>query len=53
MSKIDEDDFKCGKKVVELLQRQFANKALTTHKYLDVIGYVGQSASIPSRLLLR
>ena len=35
-SKIDEEDFEFGKKVVELLQKQFAKMALTTHKHTDI-----------------
>ena len=33
-SKIDEEDFEFGKK--ELLQKQFAKMALTTHKHTDI-----------------
>ena len=35
-SKIDEEDFEFGKKVVELLQKQFAKMALTKHQHTDI-----------------
>ena len=35
-SKIDEEDFEFGKKVVELLQKQFAKMALTKQKHTDI-----------------
>ena len=35
-SKIDEEDFEFGKKVVELLQKQFAKMAWTKHKHTDI-----------------
>ena len=35
-SKIDEEDFEFGKKVVELLQKQFAKVALTKHQHTDI-----------------
>ena len=35
-TKFDEDDFKFGKKVVGLLQKQFAKMALTKHKHTDI-----------------
>lgn len=35
-SKMDQEDFEFGKKVVELLQKQFAKMALTKHKHTDI-----------------
>ena len=35
-SKIDEEDYEFGKKVVELLQKQFAKMALTKHQHTDI-----------------
>ncbi|CAJ1372296.1 unnamed protein product [Effrenium voratum] len=35
-SKIDKEDFEFGKKVVDLLQHQFAKMALTKHKHTDI-----------------
>eukprot|EP00438_Fugacium_kawagutii_P025822 Skav200500 [mRNA] locus=scaffold450:321056:323736:- [translate_table: standard] len=35
-SKIDEEDFEFGKKVVDLFQKQFAKMALTKHKHVDI-----------------
>ena len=35
-SQIDEEDFEFGKKVVELLQKQFAKMALTKHEHTDI-----------------
>ena len=35
-SKIDEEDFEFGRKVVELLQKQFAKMALTKHQHTDI-----------------
>ena len=34
--KMDEEDYKFGKKVVELLQKQFAKMALTKHQHTDI-----------------
>lgn len=33
---MDKEDYEFGKKVVELLQRQFAKMALTKHKHTDI-----------------
>ena len=35
-SKMDEEDYEFGKKVVELLQKQFAKMALTKHQHTDI-----------------
>ena len=43
MSKIDEEDFEIGKKVVELLQKQFAKTALTTHKHAEILDILQDS----------
>ena len=34
--KIDEEDFEFGKKVVEILRKQFAKMALTRHQHTDI-----------------
>ena len=38
-TKMDEEDFEFGKKVVELLQKLFAKMALTKHKHTDILGH--------------